>query len=140
MRIIITILLTIVLYIPIMYITVRYLLLEEEPPKVVRKAGMAEAIFGMLIWCPLWFYFNRYFTIFVLSLSFFWICVAISLYRGSKTGRTICLVLSILRIPTIIGIPFSLFSLHKLYFTQESKDYFDNKPSLQDNSKLTVEE
>jgi len=98
----------------------------EVPPKPVRVAGMLEAAFGTLIWGTLWFVHNNDFLkIFFMLLGLFWIGVAVSLYRGSKVGRTTCLVLSILRIPTVIGAFFSLLSLYKLYFTQESKDYFN---------------
>lgn len=98
----------------------------EVPPKPVRVAGMLEAAFGTLIWGTLCFIHNNDFLkIFFMLLGLFWIGVAVSLYKGSKVGRTTCLVLSILRIPTVIGAFFSLLSLYKLYFTQESKDFFN---------------
>jgi hypothetical protein len=98
----------------------------EEPPKPVRVAGMVEAAFGTLIWGSLFFIHNNNFLkIFFMLLGLFWIGVAVSLYRASKIGRTMCLLLSILRIPTVIGAFFSLVSLYELYFTQESKDFFN---------------
>jgi hypothetical protein len=97
----------------------------EKPPRPVRVAGMAEAAFGVMVCAPIWFIeHNNLLVIFFLLLGLFWISVAASLYKGSRIGRTICLILSILRIPTVIGAFFSLFSLYKLYFTQESKDFF----------------
>lgn len=126
MSIIISILFSIIFYIVFMYITVKYMIQPEVPPKPVRVAGMLEAAFGTLIWGTLYFVHNNDFLIiFFMLLGLFWIGVAVSLYRGSKVGRTMCLVLSILRIPTVIGAFFSLLSLYKLYFTQESKDFFN---------------
>ena len=126
MSIILLILLSIIIYIVFMYIAVKYMIQPEVPPKPVRVAGMLEAAFGTLIWGTLCFIHNNDFLkIFFMLLGLFWIGVAVSLYRGSKVGRTTCLVLSILRIPTVIGAFFSLLSLYKLYFTQESKDYFN---------------
>jgi hypothetical protein len=110
-----------------MYISVKYMIQPEVPPKPVRVAGMLEAAFGTLIWGTLCFVHNNLLKIFFMLLGLFWIGVAVSLYRGSKVGRTTCLVLSILRIPTVIGAFFSLFSLYKLYFIQESKDFFNKK-------------
>lgn len=135
MQIFLLIVLSIVLYIASLFVTARYLVQVKEPPKSVGQAGMAEAVFGTLLWGLLCFSDNKNIKVFILLLGFFWICIAISLYRGSRTGRVTCLVLSILRIPTIIGILFSLFSVYKLYFNQESKDFFDNKSSDGDNDR-----
>ena len=128
MSIILLIVCSIILYIAFQYITVRYMIQPEEPPKPVRVAAMLEAAFGTLVWGSLWFiHDNNFLLIFFMLLGLFWIGVAVSLYKGSKVGRAICLVLSILRIPTVIGAFFSLLSLHKLYFTKESKDFFNKR-------------
>ena len=119
------IILSIIGYIAFHYITARYLVQVKDPPKPVGAAGMAEGIFGILLGSLLYFTDNKYLAMFFIFLVLFWIGVAVSLFRGSRAGRAICLILSILRIPTIIGAFFSLFTLHKLYFTQEAKDFFD---------------
>jgi len=120
------IVLTIVFYIVYQYIAYVIMIQPDEPPKPVRVAGMVEAAFGTLVWGSLVFVHNNNFLkIFFLLLGLFWIGVAVSLYKASRIGRTICLVLSIVRIPTIIGAFFSLLSIYKLYFTQESKDFFN---------------
>ena len=121
------ILLSIVLWLALQCIVAKYLILEKEPPKAVSAAAMAEVIFGTLTWAPIGLIADKKLLVAVLLLGLFWIVVAFSLCRGSKIGRTICLVLSILRIPTVIGAFFSLFTLYKLYFTQESKDFFNKK-------------
>lgn len=128
MSIILLIIVSIILYIAFLYITVRYMIQPEEPPKPVRFAGMLEAAFGTIVLGSGGFVNDpggRFIRFFLFFLGLFWISVAVSLYKGSKLGRAICLVLSILRIPTVIGAFFSLLSLYKLYFTQESKDFFN---------------
>ena len=97
----------------------------EKPPKSVRATGMVEVAFGVMVTGPMAFTDNNLLKGFVLLLGFFWICVAVSLYKASKMGRGIILILSIARIPTLIGVPFSLFTIYKLYFKQESKDFFN---------------
>ena len=120
--------LAILLYVIHLYLCGRYFIQPETPPKAVRMAGMTEAAFGVLVLAPMWFiHDNRLLLVMVQFLCLFWIIVAISLYKGSKLGRKLCLILSILRLPTIIGIPFSFFSLYKLYFVQESKEFFDKQ-------------
>jgi len=123
------IVLSIVVYIILKYITYVIMIQPEKPPKPVRVAGMAEAAFGTLVWGGGLFVGgvekSRLLGIALMLLGLFWIGVAVSLYKASRTGRTICLVLSIVRIPTIIGAFFSLLSINKLYFNQESKDFFD---------------
>ena len=129
MKITLLIVVSVILYIVYIGVSPKYLIQPEKPPKSVRAAGMAEAAFGVMITGALAFIDlnNTFLKAFIWLLALFWICVAVSLYKASKIGRRICLILSIVRIPTLIGIPFSLFSLYKLYFTQESRDFFDKK-------------
>jgi hypothetical protein len=123
------IVLSIVIYIVLQYITYVVMIQPKEPPKPVRVAGMAEAAFGTLVWGGgLWVggvEKSRLLGVALILLGLFWIGVAVSLYKASRIGRTIFLILSIIRIPTVIGAFFSLLSIYKLYFTQESKDYFN---------------
>ncbi len=131
------IVLTIVIYIALQYITYVVMIQPKKPPKPVRVAGMAEAAFGTLVWgggawvCAV--EKSRSLGVALMLLGLFWIGVAVSLYKANRIGRTICLVLSIVRIPTIIGAFFSLLSIYKLYFTQESKDFF-NKTFIAKNN------
>jgi hypothetical protein len=125
------IVLAIILVITLKAINYSFFIQSEKPPKAVRVAGMIEAAFGTLMWCSGLFviaiYKLRLLGVASMILGVFWIGVAVSLYKASRAGRTICLVLSIARIPTVIGAIFSLVSIKKLYFTQESKDFFNNK-------------
>jgi hypothetical protein len=131
------IVLSIVIYIAIQYIRYVFTRHSEEPPWPVRVAGMAETAFGTLVWGGGLFVGgvekSRSLGVALILLGLFWIGVAVSLYKASRIGRTICLVLSIVRIPTIIGALFSLLSIYKLYFTQESKDFF-NKTFIAKNN------
>ena len=137
MSIVWLIVLTVVVYIALQYITYVVMIQPEKPPKPVRVAGMAEAAFGTLVWGGGAFVCavekSRSLGVALMLLGLFWISVAVSLYKASRIGRTICLVLSIVRIPSIIGALFSLLSIYKLYFTQESKDFF-NKTFIAKNN------
>jgi len=116
---------SVLLYVGHFYLAGRYLVVAEKPPKSVRAAGIAEGIFGVLIWGAVPFIqSNGLLRLLPFVVSIFWICVAVSLYRASKAGRLICGVLSIVRILTVIGIPFSLFSLYMLFFSKESQAFF----------------
>lgn len=125
--ILLLVLLSIVLYVLTLWVSARYLSLDEEPPRAVQSAGSAEGIFGVLVWGGLYFIESRAGMAFVGLLGLFWIGLAVSLYRGSRVGRWVCLVLSILRIPTVIGALFSLFTIRKLFFNKEAKDFFGRK-------------
>jgi hypothetical protein len=132
------IVLTIVVYIALQYIKCVVMIQPEKPPKSVRIAGMAETAFGTLVWgggawvCGV--EKSRLLGVALMLLGVFWIGVAVSLYKASRVGRAICLALSIIRIPTIIGAIFSLVSINKLYFTQESKDFFNKTFIVKNNS------
>ncbi len=113
------------------FITYGIMVQTKEPPKPVSTAGIIEAIWGMLVFGLGVFIYDpkdRFLGVFLMLLGLFWICIAVSLYKSSKVGRTVCLILSILRIPTVIGAFFSFFSMRKLYFSQESKNFFNKKP------------
>jgi hypothetical protein len=137
MSIVWLIVLSVVLYIALKYITYVIMIQPIEPPKPVRIAGMAEAAFGTLVSGGGAFVVaiekSRMLGAAIMLLGLFWIIVAVSLYKASRVGRTICLVLSIVRIPTVIGAFFSLLSIYKLYFIQESKNFF-NKTIIAKNN------
>jgi hypothetical protein len=131
------IVLAIILVITLKVINYRFFIQSEKPPKPIRIAGMMEAAFGTLVWGSGLFLIAikepRFLGIALMLLGVFWIGVAVSLYKASSVGRAICLALSIIRIPTIIGAIFSLVSINKLYFTQESKNFF-NKTFIAKNN------
>ena len=54
----------------------------------------------------------------------FWFILASSLSQGVWSARRLCLVMSIVRLPTIIGIIFSTMSIYLLYFTRQSRDFY----------------
>ena len=111
----------------VQYIILRYTIQPGKPPKPIRIAGMTEAAFGILVLGSGVYIYdpkNMFAGAFFMLLGLFWICIAVSLYRASKIGRTICLILSILRVPTIVGILFSVSSIKMLYFHPKSKEFF----------------
>ena len=121
---------TIILYIFYHFVTYGIVAQTPDPPRPVGIAGLMEAVWGMLVFGSGALIDNpkdRFWGLSLMLLGFFWVCVAISLYKASKIGRMICLILSILRIPTVVGILFSILSLRLLFFNRQSKDFFENK-------------
>jgi hypothetical protein len=51
--------------------------------------------------------------------------VALGIYCGKKWARFLCIIVSIIRIPTILGIPFSITTVSLLLFPKKSRDYFN---------------
>ena len=132
MSIVFLVVAAIFLYIFYQYLCVTYMVQAEKPPKSVRIAGITEVAFGVLVWAPLWFIDeSKILLLFFQLLGLFWICIAVSLYKASNTGRTICLILSIVRSLTIVGIPFSFLSLYMLYFSEESKCFFSKRNEIE---------
>ncbi|MFC1737981.1 hypothetical protein ACFL1G_02905 [Planctomycetota bacterium] len=103
-------------------------LLKREPPKSIKIAEKSEMIFGsMVLLSSIYFVFiekNSILTYFALVIGFLWLFIATALYLGKNWARVACLILSILRIPTIIGIVFSIISIYLLFFTEQSKSFF----------------
>jgi len=88
---------------------------------------MLEVGFGTVVWLgPLSFIdeLGRTCVLIVSLLGFFWVVMAFSLDRGSRVGRTIGLALSVLRLFTLVGLPFSLVFVWKTYINSESKAFF----------------
>jgi len=109
---------------------------EGDIPSSVKRASIFESIFGVLVFLGgvLIVAYNSnsmeklagiYSFLFVLGSGMGWFIMATHLNHGSKKARKACLILSILRIPTLIGIIFSIASIYLLYFNKESKAYFD---------------
>lgn len=102
--------------------------IKKEPPKTIRIVEKSEVIFGALVlMSSVYFIFieqDIMYACFSLTLGFFWLFIAMCLYMGKNWARIICLVLSIVRIPTIIGIPFSVFSFYTLFFSKKYKTFF----------------
>ena len=58
-------------------------------------------------------------------IGMLWLIMAVRLNHGSRSARTVCLVLSFVRIPTMIGILFSVVDIYLLYFTKQSQQFFN---------------
>lgn len=141
MNVILLLVVSVVTYVVLMYIGVRFFIQEETPPKSVRFTGITETVFGTLTSGLGLFIYDpkaKLLGMFLMLFGLFWVGVAVSLYKGSKIGRVICLIVSIIRIPTVIGAFFSLVSIYKLYFTQESKDFFNKVSAAKDNPQAST--
>ncbi len=109
--------------------------LKQKPPKSVKIAEKSEMIFGSIVLLSsIYFVFveeNIKLAYLSLIIGFFWLFIAICLYVGKNWARVTCLVLSVLRLPTIIGVIFSIISIYLLFFTKEAKKYFKGIPYME---------
>lgn len=106
-------------------------------PISVRTAAFCEATFGILIFfysiyaivirkhAPMSWIPPSYVFLSGLALTMLWFILASSLSQGVWSARRVCLVMSIFRLPTIIGIIFSAISIYLLYFTRQSHDFYE---------------
>lgn len=109
---------------------------SAEVPKSVKNTIRTEGVFATLILLPAFFEWTFYditiisatlfWIIFFNLLGLFWFALANYLFRGKKWARTLCLVLSVLRLFTFVGIPFSAISL-TLLRKQEAVDFFEGR-------------
>lgn len=112
----------------------------ENVPRSVKMGSWGELIFGLMI-----FFSGAIYLVFLdpekisnpaipmlafagsAFIGMLWLIMAVRLNHGSRQARTVCLVLSFIRIPTMIGILFSIVDLYLLYFTKQSRLFF-NRP------------
>lgn len=107
-----------------------------EPPRKVKNAIRSEEVFAALIFLPAlmeFFFYNITIisrTLFVIlffnALGLAWFVLVCFLAQGKKWARKVCVLLSVIRIFSIIGLPFSLITLISLR-EKESIDYFSEK-------------
>lgn len=104
---------------------------KERPPRLVRITEKIEMVFGVAVLISsIYFIYIEEATLVAcvcIAIGLFWLLIALGLYLGNNWARTISLILSILRLPTIVGILFSLPSVYLLFFTKQSKAYFSRK-------------
>jgi len=109
---------------------------QKAVPATVKAAAFCETVFGIMLlfysiyamvhhnpdpasWFP-----PGYIFLIGFALTLFWFVMASALSQGVPRSRKVCLVMSILRIPTIIGIMFSAIDIYLLYFTRQSCEFF----------------
>ncbi len=107
---------------------------KENVPFLINWISSIEVIFGILILfggiilAEFGNFDNKvirsYVELGAIGFGFLWFAIAIQLYHGNKSARKILLVLSVLRIPTLIGIIFSLISIYVLCFNKNARKYF----------------
>lgn len=108
--------------------TPRTIINKDKVTLAVKRASITEMIFGLIILFGGMIFAHVYqlsgginagdLRFMFMDISFLWLVLSVHLYHGSNLARKILLVLSILRIPIIIGIPFSIISIYSLYFTR----------------------
>ena len=107
----------------------------KDLPQEVRRASLAELFwgYGLIFFSLVGVIFvpdnichiSLYLFLFVFGVAC--ICISVFLRRGNERARLLCLVLSVFRVFSIIGIPFSIMSIYWLYRPFESKRFFGVK-------------
>ena len=107
----------------------------EEPPKCAKVLERCEMVFGGIVLISSGFFGaivkSGAGALAVLIVGILWFVLAFGLYHGKKWARILCIILSIIRIPTIIGIPFSIVSLYIVMFSENYKNYMAERNSAQ---------
>lgn len=105
-------------------------------PWVVKCGAWIEAVFGIMIFFSWFFIFlpdsSRFESRLVRMLAFpvlilvaiLWLLMAVRLNQGCRHARTACLIASLIRFPTLIGIPFTIASLYLLYGNEQARSFF----------------
>ena len=111
-----------------------YLCSLRNPPRSVRIVERCEMTFATVVFAAFfifaWIERTKSGLVVGLALSLIWYALAIAIYLGKRRARMLCIILSIIRIVTIIGIPFSVISLYITLSSEESKGYMTQpKPS-----------
>ena len=112
----------------------------SDAPRAVQKASVYEIVFSLLLtFVSVGMYVaeypaagkvNPYLATLLIGLG--WIWFAAALRRGRAWTRRVCLILSVVRLPTVIGIPFSVLSLHALYRTDAANEYYATPSTVDD--------
>lgn len=106
-------------------------------PGTIKVASVIEVVFGILIIIysvgamlrlfpsPTTWLLPEHIFLIGFSISMIWFVMASQLSKGNKSARRMCLVMSLLRIPSIIGIIFSAITVYLLYFRRQSNDFYN---------------
>ena len=127
------------IYISLLFLAQHMFRKASDPPKCVRTAVRTEGVFATLIFLPAFIKWTMYdisiispqlfYVIFFNLIGLFWFVLVYSLFHGRMWAKKTCLVLSVVRCFTIVGIPFSLISIISLR-NKEVGDFFISKSLL----------
>jgi hypothetical protein len=99
----------------------------RKPPRSVKIVELCEMTFGAIVVASSAYFrgveHSRTGGLLALIIGILWWILAIAIYLGHRWARTLCIILSIIRIVTIIGIPFSVISLYITLFSKDFRDY-----------------
>lgn len=106
----------------------------KNPPRSVKIVERCEMAFATVAFAAFfmfaWIERSKSALLLGLAVSLIWYALAIAIYLGKGWAPMLCVVLSIMRIVTIIGIPFSVISLYIILRCEEFKGYMvQPKPS-----------
>jgi len=104
-----------------------YLCSLRNPPRSVRIVERCEMTFATVVFAAFfmfaWIERTKSALLVGLAVSLIWYALAVAIYLGKRWARMLCIILSIIRVVTIIGIPFSVISLSITLSSEEFKGY-----------------
>jgi hypothetical protein len=111
-----------------------YLSSLRNPPRSVKIVERCEMTFATVVFAAFfafaWIERTKSGLLLGLGVSLIWYALAVAIYLGKRWARMLCIILSTIRIVTIIGIPFSVISLYITLSSEEFKGYMTQpKPS-----------
>lgn len=113
-------------------------------PRVVRLSAWLEAFFGLLVFFSWFFVFLPDFSLIesrllrtfafpgLIFLASPLLLMSARLSQGCRHARKACLIVSVIRLPTVVGIPFSIASIYLLYMNKQSCRWFADKQYQQE--------
>jgi uncharacterized membrane protein YccF (DUF307 family) len=100
---------------------------KKKPPKCVKIVEYCEMTFGSLVLVSSLYFGavekNGICALLALIVGVLWWILALAIYLGKRWAWIICIILSLIRILTIIGIPFSVISGYITLFSKDFRSY-----------------
>jgi hypothetical protein len=100
---------------------------RRKPPLSVRFACWLEMFFGTLLAATMLLFvgeITRAILIGVAGVGLLWVLVAGCLLLGKRWARALTLALSVARLVTVVGIPFSVLDIYLLYGRKAARTFF----------------
>jgi len=112
---------------------------NETPPVSINIVVWSEIIYGIILLFLSLFCLPEHKVLSIVSVisGAFCIWLAQKIYYAHQWSKSICVILSIIRIPTLFGIPFSVLSIINLFFTKSSRIFFSLKYNYEESNQET---
>jgi uncharacterized membrane protein YccF (DUF307 family) len=100
---------------------------KKKPPKCVKIVEYCEMTFGSLVLVSSVYFGavekNGICALLALIVGILWLILALAIYLGKRWASITCIILSLIRILSVIGIPFSVISGYIILFSKDFRSY-----------------